>query len=112
MAIRYDGRQILLNNASLYRSVFNERGVRFIRQYNTPTMKYPTSEEIQELETIGHIWSQGDKFFKLAHSYYGDASLWWVIAWYNKKPTESHVAIGDTVYIPTPLSKILRFLDI
>ena len=92
--------------------MFQERGVRFIRQYNTPVLNYPTPEEIQELETMGHTWGHGDKFFKLAHRYYGDASLWWIIAWYNKTPTESHVSIGDTVYVPMPLDKILRFLGV
>ena len=34
--------------------------------------------------------------------YYGDAEYWWLIAWYNNKPTESHFKLGDVVYIPLP----------
>jgi nucleoid-associated protein YgaU len=54
-----------------------------------------------------HIWSSGDRFYKLAHSAYGDSKYWWVIAWYNKTPTEAHVQIGDILYIPLPLERIL-----
>ena len=45
----------------------------------------------------------GDKLYKFAHEYYGDPNLWWVIAWYNNKPTDAHFKLGETVYIPREL---------
>jgi len=45
----------------------------------------------------------------LAAKHYGDPNLWWVLAWYNKKPTESHFSVGDTVYIPTPAEEVVAF---
>jgi len=54
----------------------------------------------------------GDRYFKLAHRFYGDSKLWWVIAWFNKKPTESHVDVGDLILIPTDLYQILNIFDV
>jgi len=34
--------------------------------------------------------------------------MWWVIAWFNKLPTESHIKLGDVIYIPMPLNEILK----
>ena len=44
----------------------------------------------------------------MAAKHYGDPKLWWVVAWYNKRPTDAHYNIGDKVFIPKPLEKILR----
>ena len=62
---------------------------------------------MSEITTNGYIWGVGDRYFKLAHRFYGDSKLWWVIAWFNKKPTESHVDVGDLILIPTDLDQIL-----
>ena len=61
---------------------------------------------------MDHIWKEGDRFFKLAHQYYGDSTMWWVIAWFNRTPTEAHVSLGDTIYIPRPLDLVLDYLNI
>lgn len=74
-------------------------------------MSYPSPEEISEaIDRVSHLWKTGDQYWKLAHKYYGTPELWWVIAWFNKKPTESHVKMGDTIQIPLPLTTILKYL--
>ena len=50
--------------------------------------------------TIEHIWSHGDKLYKLADRYFGDKDLFWIIGLFNNKPTDSHFRYGDIVYIP------------
>ena len=50
--------------------------------------------------TVEHVWSQGDKLYKLANVYYGDKNLFWVIGLYNNKPTDAHFNFGDVVFIP------------
>jgi len=65
-----------------------------------------------KLQRQQHLWKIGDRYYKLAHKYYGNAKYWWVIAWYNKKPTESHMQLGETLYIPSPLEDILRYFGI
>ena len=46
------------------------------------------------------VWSHGDKLYKLAHRFYGDRNLFWIIGLFNNKPTDSHYSYGDVVYIP------------
>ena len=99
-----------LNNEEIYKEHFRARGVKFINHYPTANLAHPTDEQILALERVPHVWTVGDRYYKLANKFYGDSTLWWIIAWYNQKPTEAHVAIGDTIYVPLPLHKILAFL--
>lgn len=57
-------------------------------------------------------WKYGDKLYKIAHKFYGDPKLWWIIARINLKPTDSHYSIGDVLIIPKreQLNKILDML--
>jgi len=81
-----------------------------IEQYETVMLKYPTVSERAKLITNTHIWKYGDRYYKLAHQYYGDSTLWWIIAWYNAKPTEVDISIGDVIRIPLNVEKALRVL--
>ena len=112
MASRYLNRKITRNDNKLYRDALEERNVKFIRQFRTPVLAYPTAKEMRQLTKVGHIWTLGDRFYKLAHTHYGESQYWWVIAWFNKTPTEAHVSFGDTVYVPLPLNKILNLLKV
>ena len=109
--MRYSDRLIRINAEPLYETFFRDRGRPYIRQYDTPKMRYPTPEEVGNLELVGHVWKLGDRYYKLAHQYYGDARLWWVIAWFNQKPTEGFLELGQLIHVPTPLEKILRYYD-
>ena len=40
---------------------------------------------------------------------YGDSRLWWVLAWFNQKPTEAHFKVGDVYYVPDSPAEIIRF---
>tara|TARA_R100000008_G_C3462557_1_gene104945 strand:- start:39 stop:377 length:339 start_codon:yes stop_codon:yes gene_type:complete len=108
---RYINRGIISNDHPMYRKMREGRGLNFVRQYTTPEFRFPTNEEMSELVSIAHLWKTGDRYWKLASRYYDDAELWWVIAWYNKKPTEGHVRVDDIIYIPTPIEKVLVFFD-
>jgi len=105
---RYKSRNIVVNSNSLYKENMRKRGVKLIRHFTTPALKHITEEEISSLDVVGHIWALGDRFYKLAFKYYGDSEKWWVIAWYNKKPTEFEIANGETIFIPLPLDRVLE----
>ena len=100
----------VVNRDELYNEVFRKRGVKFIRHYPTPQMREMSIDLTSQVEQISHVWSVGDRFFKLAFKHYGDPSLWWIIARFNSKPTESHLEIGDIVQIPVPLTDALRIM--
>ena len=97
---RYSNRNLTVNRSKRYHNVLKNRGVKQITQYVTP--KFITiPDEIRDIVQYDVVlWQIGDKYFKLADKYYGDPALWWVIASFNLAPTEAHLDIGDTVYIP------------
>lgn len=112
MTSRYDDRKVAVNDEKIYSEEMKNRGVRYIRQYVTGKLRHPSSDEISQMNIIGHTWSLGDRYYKLAHEYYGRSDLWWVVAWYNQIPIEGDISAGDTIYIPLPLEKILKYLDV
>lgn len=109
MPIRNNKRIIRINDNELYDEIFDERRVKQIRQFMTTEIGYPTTAQKMSIEATSHTWKLGDRYYKLSHKYYGDSRFWWVIAWYNMKPTEGHVNIGDVLAIPFPLEKVLRY---
>lgn len=110
MINRYLNREIMKNSSDLYEQVFQQKGVKFINQYETPTFIYPDSDNINKINAMEHIWKVGDRFYKLANQYYNDPKDWWIIAKFNNKPTESHVKIGDIILIPYPLQQVMNIL--
>lgn len=107
---RYKNRDTYDNTKKLYDSHFKNRGLsRGIRHYGTPNMRKLTIEELRTIEYQSVVWKSGDKLYKLAHKHYNDSELWWVIAWFNRKPTDAHFKPGDTVYIPGPLELVLSY---
>lgn len=62
----------------------------------------------QEYGVKEHVWSHGDKLYKLAYRYFGDRNLFWIIGLFNNKPTDSHYSYGDVVYIPNDFIKFIN----
>jgi len=78
-----------------------------IKQYPTLNLKFPTSDQINSYNIQIEVWGVGQRLYKLAEKYYGNPEYWWLIAFFNKKPTEQHFAIGDPIEIPLPLNSVL-----
>lgn len=86
------------NNDDLYKNTFEDRGVpKGITHYRTRTF---STDVLKGVSSRKHIWSMGDRFFKLSYHYYGTYDYWWVIAMYNNTPTEAHLEYGTTIEIP------------
>ena len=105
--MRYRNQNIFVNANEAYKKYLKKRGMKQIKQFSTPKFKHPDAGEIRNLNVVNHIWGTGDRFYKLAAEYYSDPTMWWVIALYNQKPTEFHLNLGDTLYIPVPLESVL-----
>ena len=110
MTSRYDNRRLIRNDLEEYENFFEERDINYIVQYNTRSLRYPTVDQIRNLTRVQHVWKVGDRYYKLASQFYGNPKYWWIIAHYNKKPTEADLTVGDIIYIPTPLEKILNYV--
>ena len=106
---RHGTENLTRNEEELYEEFFEERGVSGITHYRTPRWPPLTTKIRKRLTRQRHIWSLGDRYWNLAHKYYGNPKFWWIIAWYNMSPTEGHLKAGDVVYIPFPLDKILSY---
>jgi len=109
--MRYKNQQIFTNTNEQYKTYLERtRGLKDIKQFDTHKLNYPTRAETANFNTISHIWSTGDRYFKLADEYYENPELWWVIAFYNQAPTEFHLKLGDVIYIPIPLETVLYYM--
>jgi nucleoid-associated protein YgaU len=80
------------------------------RQYSTPSFQRLSAAQRRSLTEIKHVWKTGDRYYKLAATYYGRPELWWAIALYNNKPTEGQIFLGDTIRVPMPIETYLRYL--
>ncbi len=100
--------EIATNNNELYRQLFKDRGINShsIEQYRTH--QFNTDFNKDTVATFEHTWSMGDRFYKLAHQYYGEYKFWWVIALFNNKPTEAHCSYGDVLLIPANPTDIIN----
>lgn len=108
---RYDNLKVLKNSSEIYESFFVDRMVNFINQYGSQDLNYPSQKQVNQLKFIEHVWAQHDRYWRLSEKHYGDPNYWWVIAFFNQKPTESDVVIGETIIVPLPLERILFFIE-
>jgi nucleoid-associated protein YgaU len=107
---RNNNRRIVSSDEEEYSTSSKSRPTKRISHYSTPKLRHPTVIDRQSFTRATHIWTAGDTLMKLADKHYGDVKLWWVLAWYNTKPTDSHFELGDIVYIPFPLNQVLAVL--
>tara|TARA_R100000030_G_scaffold55246_1_gene41600 strand:+ start:124 stop:471 length:348 start_codon:yes stop_codon:yes gene_type:complete len=98
--MRYQFRNEIQNNSKFYANKLKSLGIKSITQYVTPRFRSLTEEERGAINTETVYWKINTKFYKLAHEYYGDSKLWWVIAFFNNMPTDSHAKLGDVIFIP------------
>jgi len=107
---RYKDSRIAVNNNEMYSDLFEERGVKKITQFRSFSFKKIPQEVLDSIQTESYVWKYGDTFSSLASKYYADSKMWWIIAGYNRKPTESLLKIGDTIKIPLSIAEAMRVL--
>ena len=92
------------NNDEQHRELLNSTGEESIKHYGLITYGDPSLESfLSEISVVQHIYSMGDSLSKIAYNQYGDAKFWWILAWFNSRPTDLHCSVGDTILIPLPL---------
>jgi hypothetical protein len=105
---RYSNRDIVINQQEIYDEIFKERGINGVRQYETPELFFPETSELSAMAYDTRTWKVGDRLYKIAYEMYGDSRYWWIVAQFNKKPTDHHFKVGDTYYVPLSLEEALR----
>ena len=85
----------------------HKRARKKIVHYKTSILKNPTILDRATLATANHIWKYGDRYYKLAERYYQAPEYWWVIAWFNARPTEADISTGDIIVISLNLEEAL-----
>jgi hypothetical protein len=109
---RYRIRGMFMNEDMGYqKSILDSRDLKNIMQYETARFNYPTEEELETIPSSELVWGTTSKLYNLAHDFYGAPEMWWVIAWFNQKPTEAHFNVGDVIYIPTDMNQALKFFE-
>ncbi len=109
---RYSKYRILTSASEYYKFLRQERGVKFIKHYETPVLANPTVRQRANLTTTTHIWKYGDRLYNLADQYYNDSRYWWVIAWYNSYGTEADIPNGVVIRIPLDLVSALSMIGV
>ena len=103
-------RRLIRNTSRQYADLFKRKKKTGINQWATPITRQISSARNAGIMEISHIWKTGDRYYKLAATHYGNPEYWWIIASYNQVPTEGHLRIGDVIFIPTPLNRLLEIL--
>ena len=110
---RYKNINEFINATPGYRKTFKKRyGQQGIRQLPVNELSYPTQDEYDQIQTIPVTWKLGDRFYKLSSTYYNNPEYWWVIAWFNKRPTEQHVELGEVILVPLFLDEVLSTMGL
>ena len=101
-------RDLIVVDSKLRENIFDRKMADKITQTTRIRLNEPTDQELKnELSYVEKIFSIGDKMYKYAYEEYGSTEYWWIIAWFNNKPTDTHCKIGDIIYVPTPLDKAI-----
>ncbi len=109
---RYGSSNITNNDSDFYSPLAEKRGLKAIQHFQTVLIHNPQVFERMQIRTNSHVWKYGDRYYKLANTYYNDPQLWWIIAWYNGYPTEANVKIGDVLEIPLNFQQIIEVLGV
>ena len=107
MANRNDFREVFLNEDDLYRTHRESRGLNSIRHYGKLAWTPLSPEDIASLTVVDVVWKSSDRLTKMAYKHYGETRFWCIIAFFNKKPTDSFCKPGDIIHIPFPLEEVL-----
>lgn len=111
---RYNNRKIIsldLSNEA-YKSKILEKQRKNVVLHTTPSYKLDDTQTDLDFTFTEIYWSEGDRLYKLSNEYYNSTRFWWVIAFFNQKPTDADYKVGDLVLIPTPLENAISFMGL
>lgn len=76
--------------------------------WSDPTRRDAYAPDILEgVQTVDHVLVLGERLDTLAHRYYNDAELWWVIAMANRIADPFALVPGTRLRVPSDARSIL-----
>jgi hypothetical protein len=96
----------------LYRSKLEKRDIKQINAYSFPVYNFDDTKSDVNFSFKEEVWKEGDRLYKLSKKHYNSVEYWWVIAFFNQKPTDSDFSAGDLVLIPYPLQEAIEFIGV
>lgn len=100
---------ILTNDDDVYKDFLDKTGAANIDHYGLIMFGDPRNEDFLEgISVSEHVYSLGDTLAKIAYKQYGDARFWWLLAWFNTKPTDLHCELGEIIYAPHPVQEAVN----
>ena len=94
----------------MHKYLLEKRDLKRVEFFCTPKFMEISGETMELVGYSFHVWGTGDRFSKLAVEAYGDPTLWWAIAYFNQKPTDGHVKLGDQILIPEDISLLYELV--
>ena len=110
MPSRYINKKVYKTTPRNLGDILKRRNLNNARILETIFLRPLTQEAMSGLEIRSIVWKKQFKLFKLAQRLYGDPKLWWIIAWFNQKPTDADYKPGDIIKVPFPPEEIIRRL--
>ena len=92
-------------------SIVARRGKKAIVKRDSKTLPRRTKEIRNLVSELKYMVRANDDWYKIAHKFYGNQNLWYLLAWYNKKPTDTMLQTGDMLLIPSSAAVIENFLE-
>ena len=90
-----------MNRYSYTKVKKDKNGVRSLKVTRYPEIL------VRDTDTF-HFARDFERFDWLAHKYYNDSTLWWIIAKANGYSHESRPKVGDKIRIPRDINSILQ----
>jgi len=95
-----------------YDYLFEGRDTKIIYVLAMDQMNALSGADRRAISTRRYTWRPYDQYWKVAQRFYGDTRLWFIIAYYNKAPTEFHLKPGQDIFVPTSAQAILDKLGL
>ena len=90
-----------MNRYSYTKVKKDKNGVRSLKVTRYPEIL------VRDTDTF-HFARDFERFDWLAHKYYNDSTLWWILAKANGYSHESRPKVGDKIRIPRDINSILQ----
>jgi|TARA_R110002124_G_scaffold185931_4_gene353462 nucleoid-associated protein YgaU len=100
----------LSSNDERYDYLFENRDAKIVYMLAMAQMSALSDKDRKSLNTRRYTWRSGDQYWKVAQKFYGDERLWFIIAYFNKAPTDFHMQAGRDILVPVSPQLVLERL--